>query len=103
MRAALRETVIVGNENQGGAGFLIQFEHEIDHRSRRPYVEIAGGFIREQQDRSRAECPRQGHALLFAAGQLTREMSGPCRQANPRERGTRGVVGLGSIAKLERQ
>ena len=45
-------------------------------------VERAGRLVAQQQLRLLGDCARNGHALLFAAGQLRREIVQPVAQAD---------------------
>ena len=45
-------------------------------------VERAGRLVAQQQLRLLGDCARNGHALLFAAGQLRREIAQPVAQAD---------------------
>ena len=56
----------MGDQYQRGTGFGIQGEQQFDDRLPGVGVEVAGGFIGEQQRRAGDERTRQCHALLFA-------------------------------------
>src|SRR6185312_9414694 len=79
---AFGQTVFMSDQEQGRAAFGIQAEHQLADRRAIDAVEIAGGLVGEQDLRPRRQRPGQGHALLFAAGQLRRIMSRPVGQAH---------------------
>src|SRR5262249_11490077 len=62
------ELQVVRDEDERRAGGGIEFEEHFHDVMRGVVVEVAGGFIREQDFGPVDERPRQGHALLFAAG-----------------------------------
>src|SRR5262245_22000945 len=65
---------VVGDEEQRGAAYVAQREHQVDDVAAGLAVEIAGGFVGQQQARRDDEGARQRHALLLAARKLARVM-----------------------------
>ena len=63
--AAPGNRLVVSHQNQGGAIFRIEREHQIDQLLSRDRVQIAGRFIGEYQARPRAKSARQRHPLLL--------------------------------------
>ncbi|MNP69064.1 hypothetical protein D3C76_1651100 [compost metagenome] len=57
----------MGDQHQGGAALLVQFEQQVADALAGMAVEIAGGFVGEQHRRLRGEGAGDGHPLLFAA------------------------------------
>lgn len=76
----------MGDQHQCRAGIVTKGQQQIDDVLPGPEVEIAGGFVGEQDRRPRCEGPCDGDPLLFAAGQLTREMLGAFGESNAVER-----------------
>ena len=67
---AHRLRLVVGDEHRGDAGALQRFGDDV--AGCRPQSGIEGGerFVEEHHPRLAGEGPRQGHALLLAAGQF---------------------------------
>src|ERR1700737_2247946 len=66
--------VVRGHDNRGtGAVDAVEQTHDADGGRR---VEVPGGLIGEQDQRTVHERPRDGDALLLAAGELVREVVG---------------------------
>ncbi len=83
--------------------FAVQFEKEIRNRMPGVAIEIAGGFITQEQARAIDERSRDGHALLFAAGKFRGKMFEPMREADALQQGA-GILLLfiRAFAKGER-
>src|ERR1700716_3787421 len=47
-----RDVRVVGHDDKGRAGDFLRIEHQVEHRSRGLAVELAGGFISEDEPRS---------------------------------------------------
>ena len=76
----------MGDEHQRRAVPFLQIKQRIDdHRPGRA-VEIARGFVRQQDLRARRRRPRQRHPLLLSARQLRGVVIAPVAEA---ERGSR--------------
>jgi hypothetical protein len=59
--------------DEGGKLVLaMESRDQCENRFRCLNVEVPGGLIRQQQFRSRDECPSQSYALLLSAGKLAR-------------------------------
>ena len=57
--------------NEGGELVLaMQARNQRENRFRRLAIQVAGGFIRQQQLGSSDECAGQSHPLLLSAGKL---------------------------------
>src|SRR5688572_19421357 len=67
---AARQFLVVGYEDEGGAGFSVEVEEKFDDAMARLGIEIAGGFVGEEDLRAIDEGARDGHALLLATGKL---------------------------------
>ncbi len=61
---ALVQFLIVGGDDDGGAAGG-QFLEEVQNQSAAPVVQVAGGFIGQQQSRMVGGRPGDGHPLLF--------------------------------------
>ncbi len=64
----------MSDEDQGGAVFAIKREQQIGNFVPGLAIEVAGGLIGEQNGRTPIEGPGQRHPLLFAAGELRRQV-----------------------------
>jgi acyl-CoA thioesterase-1 len=62
----------VGDEDEGGAGGGVEVEEHVDDGAAGFVVEVAGGFVGEEDFRAVHEGAGQGDALLLAAGKLVR-------------------------------
>ncbi len=60
----------------------VQSLNKIKYRSGGGYVQIAGGFVGQQQPRIVDQGPRHGYALLFAAGEFPGPMVAAVFQAH---------------------
>lgn len=65
---------IVGDDDGGGAEFLIDFCDDIQYHFAGLVVQCASGFIAQQYVRALGNGARNGNALLFPAGKLGREV-----------------------------
>ena len=101
--AALGQRAVVGHQYQGGAVLTVEGEQLLDNGFAGGRVEIAGGLIGKQQLRLHRKGAGQGHALLFAAGQLRGVMAQPLAQADGVERRGGRLAGLAVTSKLQRQ
>lgn len=64
----------MSDEDQGGAVFAIKREQQIGNFVPGLAIEVAGGLIGEQEGRPPVEGPGQRYPLLFAAGELRRQV-----------------------------
>jgi hypothetical protein len=46
--AALRQSLIMGDQNQGAVSCLVQAEHQIDYRRAHGTIQITRGLVRQQ-------------------------------------------------------
>ena len=60
----------MGDQNHGGALFAIEGEQEVEDGVASSAIEIAGGFVGEEDRRVQCEGAGEGDALLLAAGKL---------------------------------
>ena len=65
-----RQLRVVSDEDEGGLLAAVQAEQQVEDHLAIDGVEIAGGFVCHEDRRADHEGTRQGHALLFAAGEL---------------------------------
>ena len=82
------------HQNQGAADAAIEFEQQIGDALPGVGIQIAGRLVREQHGGMRHEGAGDGHALLFAAGQLLRVVRGARRQPHLFERLRRRGAGI---------
>ena len=64
----------MGGDERGEAGRAHEAEEHVEDPSRGLGVEVAGGLVGEEELRAVGERPRDGDALLLAAGELGRAM-----------------------------
>src|SRR4249919_1761634 len=76
---------VVGHHHDGGA-LAVDFLQQLHHPARHLRVEVAGGFVGEQQARRAGERTRDGGTLLLAAGEFGRVVLHARAQADARER-----------------
>ncbi len=60
----------MGDDDEGGAGLLVEVEEQLLDGMGGAFVEVAGGFVGEEQPGGIGEGAGQGDALLLAAGEL---------------------------------
>jgi acyl-CoA thioesterase I len=63
---------VVRHHNERRSFTPVEFQQKFEHLFAGSSVQIAGGFVRKQNRRTRDEGPRQRDTLLFAAGELHR-------------------------------
>lgn len=73
------------HENEGGAGFTVEFLHQPDHGRSGLRIEIPGGFVGEENPRTVREGPCERDALLFTARELRRIVVEPITESHPLE------------------
>src|SRR5581483_11264138 len=73
---------IVGDHDDGLTELLDGVGDETEELGARLGVEVPGGFVGEDDGRTRHESPGHGDALLLAAGQLVRAVGQPIAQAD---------------------
>ncbi len=81
--ASLGNFRIMGDQNQGGAGFAVEFEHQFHHPLAGCEIKAAGGFVGEQDGRTNDKGTGQCHPLLLATGQDPRVVAEPLAEADP--------------------
>ena len=94
---------VMGDDNQGRAKLVVEFEQQVDDRFGGSGVEIAGRFVGEQNIGQGAKRAGQGDPLLLAAGELTREMLHPIDEANSFEHHARRIRRVWQIFQFERK
>ena len=62
----------MGDHDQAGAARTVEREHQLEHRLGVGAVEIASRLVSQQARRLGDQCPSQGRALAFTAGEFTR-------------------------------
>ncbi len=80
----------VVRDHQDGVARVVQLAEDLEHNRFIRFVKVAGGLVGENQLRLIDESARDGHALLFAARKLGREM----RQAVAEPHAAQGFGGL---------
>ena len=94
---------VMGDDNQGRAKLVVEFEQQVDDRFGGSRVEIAGRFVGEQNIGRGAKRAGQGDALLLAAGELTREMLHSVGEANSFEHCARCIRCVWQIFQFKRE
>jgi len=97
--AAFREPTVMRHQHQCAARRAIQIEQEIGDALPRGGVQVARGFVREQDLRMRHESTRYGDALLLASRKLLRIVRHPRRQSHLRERGRGRLTRIAAAAE----
>jgi len=82
------------DDDHAVAAFVVELEEEVDNPVTAGGVEVAGGFISEEERRVVAQGAGDGDALLFAA----REFRGPMMQARAEADLVEQMRALGGIA-----
>mmetsp|Transcript_57661 Transcript_57661/g.135730 ORF Transcript_57661/g.135730 Transcript_57661/m.135730 type:complete len:261 (-) Transcript_57661:227-1009(-) len=101
--AAGRDLAVVGDEDQGRAGFAVELEHQLHHRRAGGEIEAAGGLVGQQQGRAQHKGPRQRHALLLTARQHARVMAEPLAQAHACQHRSSLLARVAFAAQFQRQ
>ena len=101
--AALGERAVMGDEQERGAGALLQREQQVHDVGAGGLVEIAGRLVGEDEGGLRRKRAGHGHPLLLAAGELPGEMRLAMREADLGKRRARRVEGIVAVEELERQ
>jgi len=70
----LPRDVRVVRDHQDGVTRMVQLAEDFDDDSFVGFVEITGRFVGKNEPRVVNQCARNGHALLFAAGELRWQM-----------------------------
>ena len=67
-----RDLRVVGDEHERRALHLAQLDGQLERRTAGGAVEVAGGFVGQQERGARRKRTGKRHALLLAAGELAR-------------------------------
>ena len=97
------EFLVVCDQDERCAAFLVKLEQQIDHGGAGARIEIAGGLVGEQQPGFGDESARNGHALLLAAGERPGVMAKMLSQADARQDRARPVGGIVGARQFQRQ
>ena len=73
---------VMGHQKHGDSLLLVETTKELQDFLSRAGVQVAGGFVRQKQDRIVDQRPSDRHALLLAAGQFRRRVIHPPSQAD---------------------
>lgn len=101
--ATLGQTRVMGNHDQRGPLLTIEFEQQIGDALAGGGVQVARRFVGEQDVRLAGKGPGDRHALLLAAGKLSRIMGHPLGQTDPLEQRGGALACIGTAMKLQRQ
>lgn len=72
-----RQLLVMGDDKQAGAVFAVEAEQQFYDALAGVAIQVAGRLIGQQQAGLPHECARDGHPLLFPAGELGRVMVQP--------------------------
>lgn len=97
------QAFVMSDQHQGRAAFLVQFEQKIADALTGVAVEIAGGFVGEEHVGLGGEGTGNGHALLFATGELAWRVSQALAQADPLQQFRGAFTGILATVQLQRQ
>ena len=92
----------MGDENQRSAAFGLLGEEKIGDLAAGVAVEIAGGFVGDDQRRIGSQRPGDRHALLLAARQLSREMRQAFAEPHGLELGSGALEGVAAAGEFQR-
>ena len=81
-----RQFEVVGDQHQGGAGFLVQGKKQVFDGTAGIGVEVAGGLVSEEDPRVVDESPGEPDALLLASRQLHWVVMTPIGKSDPVEK-----------------
>ena len=73
---------VVGRDEQGNAGLLDDVAEELRDFARRLRIEVAGGFVGDDDAWAMDKGASQSHTLLLAAGKFQPPMVGAVNQPN---------------------
>ncbi|MNN08419.1 hypothetical protein D3C81_1212720 [compost metagenome] len=93
----------MGDQHQGGAAFLVQFEQQIADALTGVAVEVAGRLVGEQYCRFGGKGSGNGDPLLFTPGQLAWRMTQALAQAHPLKQVAGMLAGIAAAVQLQRQ
>ena len=99
----MRQTLVVGNQDQGGTAFAVEFEEQVADPLAGGAVEVAGGFVGEQHVRLRREGTGNGDPLLLAAGELARIVAQALAEADSLEQFSGALASVGAAFQLQGQ
>ena len=101
--AAVCQAFVMGDQNQGRAAFLVQFEEQVADPLAGMAVEVAGGLVGKQHRGFGGKGSGDGHALLFATGELARVVGQALPESDPVEQGAGTLAGIGQAFQFQRQ
>ncbi|MNE23125.1 hypothetical protein D3C80_1163680 [compost metagenome] len=93
----------MGDQYQGGAAFLVEFEQQVADALAGMAIEVAGRLIGKQHCRLCGEGAGDGHTLLLAAGKLARRMAQALAQADAFQQVAGMLAGILAAVELQRQ
>lgn len=101
--AAVGEAMGVGDHDEGCAVAVAQREQQVDDGFAVGLVEVAGGFVGQQDIGARRDGAGKRHALLFTARHLTREVIGAVGEADGVKFFHRAVKGIAVTRQFQRR
>lgn len=96
------QRLVMGDDDEGGAGFRAAGQQQFDNRAAGGGVEIAGGLVGKQQRGARGQCAGDGHTLLLAAGELGGIMVQPVAKAHRGQFFGRAGFRIGKAGQFQR-
>ena len=97
------EALVVGDQHQGGAAFLVELEQQVADALAGVAVEVAGGLVGEQHVGFGGEGAGDGDALLLATGELARVVPQALAEADAIEQVAGAFAGVRAAFELQRQ
>src|SRR5690606_39462043 len=94
---------VVGDDDEGGAGLVVELVQEVLHAEARVVVEVARRLVGEEDGGAADEGARDGDALLLAARELARVVVEPVAEADAAEQFGGGLARAARAAQLQRR
>jgi hypothetical protein len=94
---------VVRDHHDGLAEFAVQLVQQVQHLGGGHAVEVAGGFVGDDQRRVGHQCAGNGHALLLAAGELVGVVVHAVGQADHGQRRLHVAAALGAAQRGQQQ
>src|SRR4051794_35396277 len=91
----------MGDDQDRGVEALVQVVEEVEDVGSGAGVEIAGGFVREQDGRVEGQGARDGNALTLAAGEFVRQMIEAMAELHQLEQFVRAFIDIAARDALQ--
>ncbi|CAE7229328.1 bsn, partial [Symbiodinium necroappetens] len=94
---------VVGNHDDGGAGFFVELDEEGHDGVGGNFVEVSGRLVGDEDGGVGDDGAGDGDALLLAAGELAGEVVGAVRDTHPLQRTGDAIVALPARERVDEQ